>query len=309
MKKLSDHLNHDYAPGGLLRSAKQNPAVMMSVASLGRYRRPPLWLIGVVAIAILASFVPIAWAFQARFAKSTQPRVHLFQDMDNQPKYKAQSASPVFDDGRAARFPIPGTVARGEFIEHDGYALGWYPDQSDTAAGDEAAVTWVTDMTAEVGDQVVFDRKLLDRGQELYNRFCWLCHGYDGYGNGPVHVRARKLGGAAGAWVQPSNLHDETRRDRPDGHLYKTVSVGIRNMAGYGQQIRDPNDRWAVVAYVRALQLAGNAPIDQVPADLRGQLADVTPPLVNGQPPLDPEDEEQQDGAAVEAGPQAAAGN
>jgi hypothetical protein len=68
-------------------------------------------------------------------------------------------------------------------------------------------------------------------------------------------------------WVPPSNLHDAERKARPDGHLYNTVTNGIRNMAGYGASIVRAEDRWAVVAYVRALQLSQDAPADSVPAE------------------------------------------
>jgi mono/diheme cytochrome c family protein len=293
LKNLNDH---DYAPGGLMRSAKENPSVMMGLSAVGRYRRVPFWLIGVVAIVILASFVPIAWAFKARFSKSEEPRVHLFQGMDNQPAYRAQAANPMFDDGRAARMPVPGTIARGRFFENQAYELGY---TGDVVAGGE--VQWVEDMAETLGDEIVFDRALLDRGQELYNRFCWLCHGYDGYGNGPIHVRARKLlDGAAAGWVQPSNLHDEARLSRSDGHIYNTVTRGIRNMAGYGQSIRDPRDRWAVVAYVRALQTAGGVEADRLPPDVRPMLSEVVPPMINGEPPIVLEEEAPGDAEDVE---------
>ena len=271
MPDPKDLLNHDYAPGGLLRSARSNPAPMMGIRTLSRYKRPPLLLIAVVAALIIASFIPIVAAFSARFQKSDQPRVHLFQDMDNQAKYKAQAPSPVFEDGRAMRQPVAGTVARGQLIDDPAYHLGYY------AQGAGGEVSWVDGMP----ERLEVDRKFMERGQELYNRFCFLCHGYDGYGNGPIHVRASKLGAAAGQWVQPSNLHDETRLGRSDGHLYNTVNVGIRNMAGYGTQIRDPSDRWAIVAYVRALQLSQQAPLDAAP---EGVELRVVPALVNGEP-------------------------
>ena len=97
---------------------------------------------------------------------------------------------------------------------------------------------------------------LLDRGQERYNIYCAPCHGVSGNGNGPVNARAASL--AEGTWTPPTDLASQTVVDRPVGHLYNTIAKGIRNMPSYGAQI-DPKDRWAIVAYVRALQLSRNA--------------------------------------------------
>ncbi|MEM8873958.1 MAG: cytochrome c [Planctomycetota bacterium] len=274
-------LDHDYAPKGLMRSALQNPAFSFAIGALRRFRRPPFLLLGFAVAGIIASFIPITWSVYYRFAKSPDPRPHLFLDMDNQAKYKAQAPSPVFEDGRAMRLPVPGTVARGELIEDEKYALGYVMDG-------QGNVTWVEGMP----DGLEVDEKFMKRGQELYNRFCWLCHGYDGYGNGPIHVRAVK--GQNALWVTPSNLHDETRLGRADGHLYNTVNNGIRNMAGYGTLIRDPKDRWAVVAYVRALQLSQAVPAGEVDPSLVAN-APVQPALTNGKPPVVEEPAEETD--------------
>jgi hypothetical protein len=90
-----------------------------------------------------------------------------------------------------------------------------------------------------------------------------------GYGDGMVAKRADELMEAT--WVPPSSFHTELVRSRPVGHLYNTITNGIRNMPAYGPQIPE-HDRWAIVAYVRALQLSQNADVSDVPAELRSSL-------------------------------------
>ncbi len=98
---------------------------------------------------------------------------------------------------------------------------------------------------------------LVERGRDRFNIYCAPCHGLDGSGNGMVNQRAQEL--QEPKWVQPSNLTSDVVRARPVGHIYNTVNNGIRNMPGYGAQV-PVEDRWAIVAYVRALQLSQAAP-------------------------------------------------
>jgi hypothetical protein len=92
-----------------------------------------------------------------------------------------------------------------------------------------------------------------------------------------VNVRAQEISNGqpdvmyGTAWIPPANLHDDTRRSRPEGHLFNTITNGIRNMGGLGHQI-PVADRWAIVAYVRALQLSDNAPATLLPADVKNNL-------------------------------------
>ena len=110
---------------------------------------------------------------------------------------------------------------------------------------------------------------VLERGRQRYEIFCSPCHGLAGFGDGMVAKRADEL--QEGTWTPPTSFHSELIRDRADGHLFNTITNGIRNMPGYGSQI-PIEDRWAVVAYVRALQLSQNASIDDVPVETRAQL-------------------------------------
>ena len=217
-----------------------------------RLRRPPFWLLAVFLVLVVVSWIPLVVAARRRVATSEAPRIHLVQDMDNQPKYKAQHASPIFADGRADRPVIPGTVARGEIIADDHYVHGF------PRAGNKP------EFFAGYPKQVQVNEHLLKRGQLLYGIYCSPCHGLDGYGQGPVNRRALEL--SEPRWVQAASLHDGPIKQRPEGHLYNTINIGIRNMPGYGAQI-NAHDRWAVVAYVRALQLSQDAPATAVPPE------------------------------------------
>jgi mono/diheme cytochrome c family protein len=99
------------------------------------------------------------------------------------------------------------------------------------------------------------NKALLERGQNRFNIYCTACHGIDGYARGTVEIRSEELGTPLNA----KSLHEDLVRGRSEGHIFNTISNGIRNMPGYSAQI-PVEDRWAIVAYVRALQLSQNAP-------------------------------------------------
>ena len=212
----------------------------------------PRWLTSLVIILVALSWIPIALALRARVVKKTEPRIHIIPDMDNQPKVKAQSRFMLWADRRGMRPPVQGTVARGSVIGEPGLVLG-------KADGD----AWVEAIPVPV------TMPLLERGRQRYDIFCSPCHGLAGYGDGMVATRADQL--QEGTWTPPTSFHTDLVRERPAGHLFNTISNGIRNMPSYGSQI-PVDDRWAIVAYVRALQRSQNATIDDVPADLQAQL-------------------------------------
>ncbi|HWP39382.1 MAG TPA: cytochrome c [Tepidisphaeraceae bacterium] len=238
-----------------------------SMRRSGELPRPPFWMVAGFLILVVATWIPLVVFARARVDRTDQPRVHLFQDMDIQPKYRPQDDSPVFADGRAMRLPIPGTVARGKLQEDDHYYRG-YKRVLDAASGRYSVVFFDS-----LPPQLTLDEQLLARGQQRYNIYCATCHGLDGYGNGPVNNRA--VARQEPKWVPAASLHTDSVRARPDGHLYNTITNGIRNMPGYGAQIQDPADRWAIVAYLRALQLSQNAPAWAVGAD---RLPSAQPP-------------------------------
>ena len=212
----------------------------------------PRWLTSIVVILVALSWIPLALALRAREVKKTEPRIHIIPDMDNQPKVKAQSRFMLFADRRGMRPPIAGTVARGSLLGDPALEFGRTADDA-----------WVEAIPVELS------MSLLERGRQRYDIYCSPCHGLTGYGDGMVAQRADQL--QEGTWTPPTSFHTDLIRERAAGHLYNTISNGIRNMPAYGSQI-PIDDRWAIVAYVRALQRSQNATIDDVPADLQAQL-------------------------------------
>jgi mono/diheme cytochrome c family protein len=207
-------------------------------------------------VLVLLSWVPFALVGRARSRTSPKTPVHFVPDMDDQDRYDPQDANPAFADGRAMRPAVPGTVARGELRDDVHYHGGKVP-------GPEGDLVWAAGIPAEV------DEELMEQGRDGYETFCRPCHGSSGDGNGMVAVRADQL--QEGTWTPPSSMHTDLVRERPDGHLYNTVTNGIRNMPAYGPQIPE-EERWAIVAYVRALQRSQNATLDDVPEDEREGL-------------------------------------
>jgi mono/diheme cytochrome c family protein len=216
----------------------------------------PKWVMPTVVVLVCFSFIPLALAFLARTTNSPDPRMSLIPDMDNQARYKAQMAAPLFADGRAMRTPPAGTVARGQLHEDSHYYTGIVNNQ------------WATTFPA----QVEINEALLKRGQERYNINCSMCHGEDGYGQSIIDKRATNLMASGSAnWTSPPSYHTDTIRNRPVGHIFNTITNGIRTMPPYGPQV-SVADRWAIVAYVRALQISQHSSIAIVPADVRQEL-------------------------------------
>ena len=196
----------------------------------------------------LALIPPLVFA-RMRATPSPNRPIHIFYDMDFQPKFKTQAPNPLFADGRAMRPPVEGTVARGE-------------SYVDTHLFEEvAAGGWATTLPGSMA----MDEATLQRGHQRFDIYCSACHGYAGFGDGAVNQRAMELVANANGpvngtqWVAAKSLHDETTRNQPMGQLFNTITHGIRNMAGYGSQIT-VEDRWAIAAYVKALQLSQDAP-------------------------------------------------
>jgi len=205
--------------------------------------------VGILLACLL--LIPPALILRARAMPTDKPRIHLIQNMDNQPKYMAQHESLLFNDGRAMRPRVPGTVAQGDMVGDTHFSLGLV---------DGAYAT-------SFPSQVDLNDALLDRGRDRFNIYCLPCHGVTGEGNGRIHNRAMVLlnNGTNGTiWVQPRNLHQADMQDLPPGRIFHTISDGFANMAGYASQI-PPADRWAITAWVYALQLGRNAPADAVP--------------------------------------------
>ncbi len=220
---------------------------------------------------VALAFIPPLLIAKARETRSELPRLHLFKDMDSQPKFKTQTKSPLFADRRAMRPPVPGTVARGELFDDDRLYRGIEPDSpvDPDPEGDAealAAVNWTTTIPLEVTSE------RMARGRERYNIYCATCHGRTGEGDGLVSLRALQL--EQGTWVPATSLHMDYLREQPVGQLFHSITHGVRKMPAYGSQIT-VEDRWAIVMYLRALQRSQNATLQDVPAEFRDTLREI----------------------------------
>jgi len=211
---------------------------------------PRILVFSGIFLASLA-LLPLACIYRAQATSSTSPRFHVVPDMDSQSYHRAQSASDFFTDGRAMRAPVDGTVSRGELHDDEALYLGKEND------------IWVTYVPGGI------DADVMVRGRERYEIFCAACHGGTGSGDGMVARRAAKL--AEGTWTLPSDLKAAAALARPEGELFDIISNGIRKMPAYGSQI-PVADRWAIVAYVRALQRSAHAQLGDVPENLRAEI-------------------------------------
>lgn len=166
------------------------------------------------------------------------------QDMQDQPKYKPLGQSSFFLDGRNSR-PIPAnTVALDELNDSDSYHTG-------VSNG-----MFLDTIPAKV------DVALLNRGRDRYDIFCSPCHGRLGDGNGMVAQRGVRA---------PANFHTDRLRSVPPGYIFQVITNGYGGMGDYADQV-PVDDRWAIVAYIRALQFSRDASVNDVPAGARGQL-------------------------------------
>lgn len=174
------------------------------------------------------------------------------QDMYDQPRYEPLEASDFFDDGKAARHPVPGTIAGGQLWLTDAYFTGRSDEEFVESFPDDPRTKEPFRLTLEQ----------LQRGRERYDIFCSACHGWTGYGNGMVVQRG---------FPQPPSLHNAEIRDKPNGHYFEVISQGLRDMPAYRSSIQ-AGDRWAIIAYVRALQTSQHLPLDDAPADIRAKF-------------------------------------
>jgi Cytochrome C oxidase, cbb3-type, subunit III len=164
---------------------------------------------------------------------------NLHQDMGNQPKNKPLSPSDFFADGRSERAPVENTVARGAL------------DNDELMVAKESN-----------NFPMPVNEALLERGEDRYKIFCTPCHGLQGDGNGMVAMRGMK---------HPPSYHIDRLRQSPNGYYYDVITNGFGQMYSYSAQI-PPRDRWAIIAYLRALQLSRNAHVAELPADVREKL-------------------------------------
>jgi len=172
------------------------------------------------------------------------------QDMHNQPKFKPLRISEFFPDERSARPLVVGTVDRSQVNEDPTYVTGMENAQP------------VTTLPFPV------TRQVLERGRERFNIYCMPCHGELADGNGVVAQRG---------YLHPPSFHDDRLRQAPVGHFFDVITNGLGGMPDYAEQV-SVDDRWKIIAYIRALQLSQHATLTDVPAEIRGQLGQPLPP-------------------------------
>jgi len=171
------------------------------------------------------------------------------QDMHDQPKYKAFRPSDFFGDDRSARPLVEDTVARGQLRADAAYFTG-------------KQGTMPVDVLP-----VAVTPALLRRGQQRYGIYCTPCHGQTGRGDGMVVQRGYR---------RPPSFHIDRLRNEKTGYFFDVITSGFGAMPDYAAQVTVA-DRWAIVAYLRALQLSENARLEDVPADRRDALASPSP--------------------------------
>jgi mono/diheme cytochrome c family protein len=166
------------------------------------------------------------------------------QQMATQPRYNPLEPSALFADGQSARQPVSDTVARGQL------------------SGDTLLTTGTE--RGGVADRFPFPvtRDVLVRGRDRFEVYCSPCHGLSGYGDGMVVQRG---------FIPPPSFHTDALRQAPVGHIFQVATEGLGAMPSYAAQV-PVRDRWAIVAYVKALQVSQHASVDDLPADLRQQL-------------------------------------
>jgi mono/diheme cytochrome c family protein len=166
------------------------------------------------------------------------------QKMANQPRYDPLEASDFFEDGMSARPRLAGTVARGEISNNPFFDTGKQNGQLGN------------------GFPIPVTLELINRGEERFNIYCSQCHGRTGDGNGMIPSRGYR---------RPPSFHTETLRNATTGHIFDVMTNGFGAMPPYRTQV-PPRDRWAIVAYIRALQLSQNATLADVPPAERAKL-------------------------------------
>ena len=199
--------------------------------------------------------------------KFSRPPLEIFSDMVRQPKVKAEQPSSFYADGRAARAPVPGTVAFG----YRPPVAGGSPLSSaplDFGVGADYPDTGRMGNYWGAGFPMEVTMEIMRRGRERYGIFCAACHGETGAGNG--------MAAKFGLGTVQSLLQDRIRV-MPEGEIFHTISEGKNTMFGMGDRL-SISDRWAIIAYLRALQRSqGGAQLSDIPAEERAKPGMPTP--------------------------------
>ncbi len=194
-------------------------------------------------LTLIICSLAISFLLGCRGQSSKKPPIHLNPNMDRQEKFKPYDDNSFYGDKRNMR-PLPeGVVAMGHLKEDEAFYKG-------VVNGDY------------VNNPVKLTSEFMTKGQEKFNTFCTPCHGMAGLGNGIVVKKG---------FVLPPSLIDPRILGLKDGEIFSVISEGVRNMPSYGLQIQ-PKERWAIVAYIRALQKSQTASLQDIPADKHGEI-------------------------------------
>ena len=253
-----------------------------------------LKLAGILGAILL--LLPPVMVFRAMGMTNRQPRLHFNPDMDWQDKYKAQVLAPdlgggdlLFKDLHAARAPVEGAIVWGQLDTDTEYFMGvkkdWAPKVATitSAVGSFASTAGPQEASAPAAEEEDLSKYMttfpegfevneetLARGQQRFNIYCVVCHGYAGNGDGLVNQRAVALASSGkAAWTTAKSLHEPdviSLEKNPIGRIFDTITNGRNTMGPYGDQI-PPEDRWAIVAYVKALQETGIKPPSVIAAE------------------------------------------
>ncbi len=218
------------------------------------------FFLAVVAVIVIAGF---------RGEKSGKSPLIIFPDMDFQPRYDPQHKSGFYADGRAARKAPEGTVPQG-YVQPGDYST----TQANNARGITGPQGFSNNLTYSntgrigefwgtgIPEEIEVNPAFLARGQERYTINCAMCHGAVGDGKGIVSQYGL---------VGVANIHDSRIRTMPDGQIFEVITHGKGNMGAYGANIT-VEDRWAIIAYMHALQRSQNSTLEDVPAQFRTEL-------------------------------------
>jgi mono/diheme cytochrome c family protein len=190
--------------------------------------------------------VTVMGVFGKRGHNFRQPPLEIFPDMDRQPKLRPQQPNLTFANGRSSQEPVPGTVARDDH----------YQDNAVNTGKEPGTTNFVSVIPVPVTEQLML------RGRQRFEIYCLPCHGPQGDGNGIV----KKYG-----YATIRSLHEKIVVAQGDGEIFNTITYGKSTMYPYGSQI-SIEDRWAIVAYVRALQRSHLGFVDEVPAQAKAGL-------------------------------------
>jgi mono/diheme cytochrome c family protein len=197
--------------------------------------------------AALLGLAALGGALGCRGQTSDEPPVVLERNMNDQERYNPEQYSQFFADHRTMRQPVPGTIARDRYEDEPEVATGLTADKSG----------YVKVVPPQLVTRMGGAEKFLARGQERFGIYCAPCHGLTGDGKGMVVCKRDKVTDPCESRGFPPlpSYEDPRLRHMPDGQLFATITHGVRTMPAYGPQI-PITDRWAIVSYVRALELS-----------------------------------------------------